>query len=489
MATETTTSLSDSGDSLGNAPENVQSVQNALLPAESNVGTLGSADLLDLQSLLLRHDRFTTAAAALCNTLSRRLACSRVSLGLRRHQVTRLMAVSNSVAKRHEGEEFLAIATAMDEAVDQHASLSLPIDPGAQPHITLAHAELARRTGGACLLTLPLAAAGAITLERPAGKPFSPEETRQLEQLVSLTGPLLLLKWEVDRPLPQRLGDVLGAFWGKLRGPGHTTLKVSVAGALGALLLLAFLPVDYRIAAPIRLEGEVQRVLAAPDNGFIQKVHVRPGDSVQAGQVLVELAREDLMLELRRWQSELARHNNGYAAAMSSGDRAQLAVSLSQMQEAQAQIELVQGQLQRAQLHAPFAGVVISGDLSQSLGAPVQRGNVSLTVAPGAGRRLILEVDEQDITHVQPGQTGEFAVKALPGRSFDFKVARISPVAGNRDGRNFFEVEAGIPNAAVELRPGLEGVAKIDVGSRSPAWIVSHRAINWLRLTLWRWLG
>ena len=80
-------------------------------------------------------------------------------------------------------------------------------------------------------------------------------------------------------------------------------------------------------------------------------------------------------------------------------------------------------------------------------------------------------------------------MKALPGRSFDFKVARISPVAGNRDGRNFFEVEAGIPNAAVELRPGLEGVAKIDVGSRSPAWIVSHRAINWLRLTLWRWLG
>ena len=98
-------------------------------------------------------------------------------------------------------------------------------------------------------------------------------------------------------------------------------------------------------------------------------------------------------------------------------------------------------------------------------------------------------MDEQDIAHVQPGQTGEFAVKALPGRSFDFKVARISPVAGNRDGRNFFEVEAGIPNAAVELRPGLEGVEKIDVGSRSPAWIVSHRAINWLRLTLWRWLG
>ena len=227
MATETTTSLSDSSDSLGSAPENAQ---NAILPAETGISALGAADLLDLQSLLLRHDRFTTAAAALCNTLSRRLACSRVSLGLRRQQVTRLMAVSNSVAKRHEGEEFLAIATAMDEAVDQHASLSLPIDPGAQPHITLAHAELARRTGGGCLLTLPLAAAGAITLERPAGKPFSPEETRQLEQLVSLTGPLLLLKWEVDRPLPQRLGDALGAFWSKLRGPGHTTLKVGEIG-------------------------------------------------------------------------------------------------------------------------------------------------------------------------------------------------------------------------------------------------------------------
>lgn len=172
MTIESTTSLSHGDEGLAAGHEDAHLLTN------SGAGALNQADLLDLQSLLLRHDRFDTAAAALCNSLSTRLACSRVSLGLRRNQVTRLMAVSHSVAKRHEGEEFQAIAAAMDEAVDQHVSLCLPIDPSAQPHITLAHAELARRTGGACVLTLPLAAAGAITLERPAGRLFGTEEMR-----------------------------------------------------------------------------------------------------------------------------------------------------------------------------------------------------------------------------------------------------------------------------------------------------------------------
>lgn len=450
---------------------------------------LGAQDLLDLQGALLQHARFALAAAALCNGLAARMACTRVSLGIRRREVARLAAVSHSVAQRHEGEDFQAIAAAMDEAIDQRSSIGLPEAPNAQPRVTLAHAELARRTGGGCLLTLPFTTEAAFTLERPADKPFSEADIHSLEQMAALTGPVLMLKWAADRPLPQRLSTALRTGWRALAGPGHAGKKAALAVAVLLAVLIATVPMDYRLTAPIRLEGQVQRVLAAPDNGFIQKVHARPGDNVQAGQVLVELAREDLLLDLRRWQSELARHNNAYAAAMSGGDRTQLAVSVAQMQEAQAQLERVQGQMQRAQLGAPFAGVVLSGDLSQSLGAPVQRGQVLMTVAPVSGRRLMLEVDERDIAQVQVGQTGEFAVEALPGRGFRLTVVRISPVASNRDGRNFFDIEATMPPDAVDLRPGLQGVAKLDAGSRSAAWIVSHRAVAWLRLNLWRWLG
>lgn len=457
------------------------------------LGGIGPAEVLSLQATLLNHRHFAPAATALANELAGLLHCDRVSIGITRNGATRLEAVSHSSTERHGGDDFMAITAAMDECVDQQAAILYPQPSRAQPRITLAHAALANRMGGGTLLTLPLVERlevfGAITIESQQGVGFEEEEVTKLEHMAGLIGPLLAVKREVDLPLRRRLGDKLAATWRKLVGPGHTTLKVASVGGLVLLGLLTLIPVDYRVTAPVRLEGQIQRTLSAPSDGFVQLVHARPGDPVRAGQVLVELARQDLMLELRRWQSELAQHENAYGGAMSNGDRAQLAVSLARMQEAQAQVDLVQGQLERARIEAPFDGVVISGDLSQSLGTPVERGHALLTVAPVEGRRLIVEVDERDIDQVRLGQRGEFALQAMPGRSLGLIVQRITPVASSADERNFFAVEASLIGADPGLRPGLEGVAKIDAGRRSLAWIWLHRGGDWLRLNMWRWLG
>jgi hypothetical protein len=60
-------------------------------------------------------------------------------------------------------------------------------------------------------------------------------------------------------------------------------------------------------------------------------------------------------------------------------------------------------------------------------------------------------------------------------------------VATAADGRNYFEVEATpeASQAQASLRPGLSGVAKIEVGERSLGWLLFHRAVAWLRLSLW----
>lgn len=460
---------------------------------QTALGGIGPAEVLGLQSTLLAHRRFGPAATALANELAALLHCDRVSIGLVQDGAVRMAAVSHSSSENHGGDDFLSIAAAMDECVDQQAAILYPPPSRGQPRITLAHAALAKRMGGVTLLTLPLVegmdVVGALTIESQQGVGFSEAEVTRLEHMAGLIGPLLLLKREASRPALQRIGRGLRSGWRKLTGPGHVTLKTATAGGLLTLALLTLWPVDYRVTSPVRLEGRVQRSLSAPGDGFIQTVHARPGDTVLAGQVLVELAKQDLMLELRRWQSELAQHENTYGAAMSSGDRAQLAVSLARMQEAKAQVDLVQGQLTRARIEAPFDGVVISGDLSQSLGTPVERGHTLLTVAPSQGRRLILEVDERDIAGVAPGQKGEFALKALPGRALGLVVRRVTPVASNKDGRNFFEVEAAMMGSDLDLRPGLEGVAKIDAGRHSLAWIWTHRAMDWMRMSLWRWLG
>ena len=47
----------------------------------------------------------------------------------------------------------------------------------------------------------------------------------------------------------------------------------------------------------------------------------------------------------------------------------------------------------------------------------------------------------------------------------------------------------GEKGKAGELRPGLLGVGKVEAGSRSLLWIWTHRISDWLRLTLWSWIG
>ena len=204
-------------------------------------------------------------------------------------------------------------------------------------------------------------------------------------------------------------------------------------------------------------------------------------------QLLGEFADQDLLLERRKWESAVAQHENGYGAALARSDRSQLMILRSKADEARAQLGLVNQQLARMRLTAPFDGVIIKGDLRQSLGAPVQRGEVLLTVAPSAEFRLILEVDERDVGRVRPGQKGTLVLASMSDKTWPFVVERLTPVAVTKDGHNLFEIEAKLATVSPALQPGLEGVAKIEMEDETLAWILTHRLFDWLRVTLWTW--
>ena len=51
-----------------------------------------------------------------------------------------------------------------------------------------------------------------------------------------------------------------------------------------------------------------------------------------------------------------------------------------------------------------------------------------------------------------------------------------------------FRVEARLDGLHTGLRPGMDGVAKIDIGERSLLWIWTHSALEWLRMAWWAWV-
>lgn len=70
---------------------------------------------------------------------------------------------------------------------------------------------------------------------------------------------------------------------------------------------------------------------------------------------------------------------------------------------------------------------------------------------------------------------------------YRFTVTRIVPISTQRDGRNYFEVEAALDDDAPLVRPGMGGVAKVDIDERKLIWVWTHAMTDWLRLTLWTW--
>jgi RND family efflux transporter MFP subunit len=445
------------------------------------------ATLLQLQALLLGPQPLEQGASALASELASTLGFERVSLGLIRRTGLRVIALSHGAEFAPRQGLIQALAGAMQEAIDQGVSIAYPLSPETPPRIVQAHHALAAQGPGR-LLCVPLVSAGepigALCFERSAE--IGAESVRTIEQLACVLAPLIELKQRAEQPWHVRAREAVGAGWGRRSVRAR---RLAWVAGLAAALLLASVPVAYRIGAPARLEGAVQRVLVAPTDGYLHAAHVRPGDSVSAGQLLVELAQQDLLLQARRWEAELNQHENSAAAALARADRAQYALSQARAAEAGAQLELARAQLARSQLSAPIDGLVIKGDLSQSLGAPVQRGEVLLTLAPREAFRLIIEVDERDIGAVALAQRGQLALSALPGERLAFTVTRISPVSVTHEGRNAFEVEAAFDAPPAGLRPGLEGVAKIEAGSQPLAWIITHRWAEWLSLKLWGWVG
>jgi len=447
--------------------------------------------VLQLLATCLGHRRFQGAGTALATDIATRLSCERVSIGFVHGRHIRVQALSHSAQFAKQSNLIRAIGAAMDEAQDQRDVVVYPAAASPTPQVTQAHAALSRQHGAGALCTLPLAddgeIIGAMTLERPAKQSFEPQVVELCRHLASLAGPILEMKRRDDRWVFRKLWDSLARQVSNLFGPRHAGLKVSVALAA---VLVAFLSVaegEHRVTAPANLEGTVQRLVVAPMDGYVTNARVRAGDVVRAGDLLCTLDDKDLKLERLKWASQREQLLREYRGALVNDERSQVRILNAQVEQAAAQIALVDEELARTQLSAPFDGVVITGDLSQSLGAPVERGEVLFEVAPLDSYRIILEVDERDIGQVAEGQHGKLALSGMPGERLPVTLAKITPVSTAREGRNFFRVEAQLDEPSQRLRPGMEGVGKITVGTHRLIWIWTHKLVDWIRLWAWSW--
>lgn len=449
--------------------------------------------ILQLVAILLERGNLKDASNALVTEIATQLGCDRVALGLMRDRIIQIEAVSHTVQFDRHANLLSATSAAMMESLDQREHIVYPSDPDARLVVTFAHAELAQMSAAGGVATFPLIhqgrAVGALTLERAAGLYFDAPSIELLNGLSAMLGPLIDLQQSRQRSLPLHAVDSVSGFWGRLVGPREAGFKFTVIVLSLILLFLIFAKGEYRVSADARIEGEVQRALTAPFQGYVREAHRRAGDIVQKGDVIARLDDRDLRLERVRLTAQRDQVAQQFREAMAKRERAQARVASAQIAQAEAQLALVEEQLSRSELVAPFAGILVSGDLSQALGAPVERGQILFEIAPLDVYRAVLQVDEQQVADVRAGQRGELVLSSMPGVRYPLTVKTVTPVNMAKDGRNLFRVEAPLdvkPDG--RLRPGMEGVGKVSVDERRLIWIWTREFTSWLQRKLWAWM-
>jgi RND family efflux transporter MFP subunit len=324
-----------------------------------------------------------------------------------------------------------------------------------------------------------------MTLERPA--PFDAPALALLELVATTTGPVIALKAQTERPVAGALADALWRGVTALIGPRRPVLKLLALVLALAVAGLSIATGPFRVTAKAVLEGEVQRAAVAPFQGYVASAPFRAGDTVRKGDILARLDDADLRLEQLKAESELQKLNEQERAALARHDRTAIGVATAQIAQAEAQLKLANEKLARTNVAAPIDGIIISGDLSHMLGSPVEEGKVLFEIAPLDHYRLALAVDEGDIGYVAPGLSGSLVLTGESDTRIPFIIEKTTSVSTPQEGRNSFRVEARLGDAPVALRPGMEGVGKIEIGERRLVWVWSRTLLSRLRLIAWSW--
>ncbi len=351
------------------------------------------------------------------------------------------------------------------EEADDHDG---PLPTSADGPLTPAQQAYAARFGARPLLAqmAPNHRLGLATTFREGAVPA--------EAIPSLTSALALLERTLS-PRPPRLNPRSRRTW-----------LIAMAGVAAVVGVLAVLPRAAVVEAPATLQPDWQQVVSAPYDGVVDASSVQPGDAVVASStVLARLMTREIELEIAAARARAANDQRDATVARAASQPAQEQLALLSAKRNEAQLALLEHRLAMSQLRSPVSGVIVSGDLRRSIGQPVMRGQTLFEIAPPAATRAEIHVLDEDVTLIAPGQAVRILPAAEPDRPRRAIVQRIRPMAEVVQGRNAFLVVAQLEPDDAPLRPGSEGVARIETGQTT--WLVAllRQPVRYLRRLLW----
>jgi hypothetical protein len=428
---------------------------------------------------------------AFTGALQQGIGTERVAVGLvDSNDSLFLGAISQQALIDTASNEARLLVNVMQECLEHENTVCYP-NNDTELGVLVAHRKLTSRDEKLSLISVPMYLdsdpVGVLLFERYAQAPLAEDVLELLEQIALLAAPPLRLRQMAERSLPGRTKDVLIAKFQQRFGAGKDGARLILGLVCAAVFLGLLIPVQERVKANAELVPIERRLITAPFDGFVDEVVVKLGDRVEAGQLLARLERRELELEGTRRDGELASAEADFRAAMASYDRQATAVARARLERERASRALIDQRLGRVELRAPIAGLVISGNPTDVVGAPIARGESLFEIAQEEGYEVHLMVHERDIRELKEGQRGKLRLRSRPADALTLVVHTIHPVAESVDGASRFRVRANLEvPPGTTPRPGESGVARMDTNRTTIFNLITRPVAQRLAELWWR---
>jgi multidrug efflux system membrane fusion protein len=234
--------------------------------------------------------------------------------------------------------------------------------------------------------------------------------------------------------------------------------KPKVEDTAPARVVKVVVPPRSEHARAIRVSGlteaDKRAVLATRVGGIIDKLPVRQGDRVKAGDLILMLAAEEKVSAVDNAKALLAQRQAELDASerlAKTGNlpKLQLDTARSNLAAAQSQLDAAQADLDRNEVKAPFDGVV--DRVPVELGSSVMQGGEVATILaldPVIARG---EISERDLGYIKVGDRA--SVRLVSGQITEGTVRYVSRDASSAT--RTFRVEVAIPNADGAIPAGM----------------------------------
>jgi multidrug resistance efflux pump len=315
-----------------------------------------------------------------------------------------------------------------------------------------------------------------------------------------------------------------------IRGRTSQVPMVGIASANQGL-------VEEKILRTGDIVPETQVTIFSKVQGWVEKINVREGSRVKAGQVLVtldtreaeasvaqakanldaatarlkqvkatseeavqsqiqqtkaniELAESDLLRAQGLYKEELIATQQmdavrmKYSVAKAAYDLAlnsirqktwenDIALADAQVRQAKANLDLIQAQLANLIIISPMNGGVTKRFVDP--GTMVKDTTAILNLMDLSEVKMVVNVIEREFVRLQIGQPVKVTVTAFPDRTFQGRVSVINPALDMQS--RTAEIQISIPNPGYVLNPGMFGEAEILLRSNPKATLVPIQAL------------